>query len=429
VVVSVRAGQVTDKIDLALPRGGVLAGRVTDDLEQPYPGVRVDALALRYRHGKRQPTIVGGGTTDDLGNFRISGLASGSYYVVATSNETWRNDKKETIGYPSTYFPAGGADQARPVSLSPSEQKTDLHMTLASSRTARISGRVVRANGEPVPGAGVTIAYGYPGVVITAGMRTLRTNPDGTFQIRDVPGGVYNVSCGSDDVLLTVNGVDGDDVVLTQRTGSTVTGVIVTDEGTPPPFPVSGVRVLVESSSDEVLPTVRIVQVSNDWSFRMQELGGPFLFRITGLPDDWMLATATLDDRNISDEPFDVPTGGREITGAKIVVTRKIGRVVGRVIDDNGRPTTAASVLIFSDDQARWIPYSRFIRVTRPGPDGRFAVNQLPPATYRAVALEFVEQGQEQDASFLADLRDAARTFTLGDGGVESLTLTVRPVR
>ena len=127
--------------------------------------------------------------------------------------------------------------------------------------------------------------------------------------------------------------------------------------------------------------------------------------------------------------PFDVPTGGKEISGAKIVVTRKIGRVTGTVLDDRGRPTPAAAVVVFADDQAHWIPYSRFVKTTRPGTDGRFSVSQLPPGVYRAVALEFVERGQEQDPAFLAELRDAATTFSLGDGAMETLTLTVRPVR
>jgi len=189
---------------------------------------------------------------------------------------------------------------------------------------------------------------------------------------------------------------------------------------------VSGVRVMIDTSSDKVLPAVRVVQAGNDWSFKMQGLGGPFLFRLTGLPDDWMLASGTLNGQDITDEPFDVPTGGKEITGVKLVVTRKVARVNGTVLDANGRPTSAASVLVFADDAKNWIPHSRFVRATRPAADGRFTVTHLPPGTYRAVALEFIEQGQEEDAAFLMELRDAATLFTLVDGGIQTLTLERR---
>ena len=424
--VPVRAGQPTDRIDLALPGAGVLTGRITDELGEPYPGVRVDALGLRYRNGSRQPSVAGVATTDDLGHFRISGLQPGSYYVVATSTETWRNEKQETLGYASTYYPGGPVDQAQLVALGPAEQRSDLFISLQAGRTARISGRVVRATGEPAAGAGVSIAYSYPGVIMSAGMRSVRAAADGSFQIRDVPGGVYRVMSGGDDAELAINDADVEGVVLTHRVGSTVSGTVVTDEGTPPPFPVSGVRVLIETSSDKVLPTVRVVQVGTDWSFTMKNLGGPFMFRIIGIPDEWMMASATLGESDIADEPFDVPTGGKDIAGAKIVVTRKVGRISGTVLDADGRATSAASVIVFSDDSKHWIPYSRFVRTTRPGSDGRFSLSHLPAGTYRAAALDYVEQGRHEDAAFLAELLDIATTFALGEGAASELTLTLR---
>ena len=41
-------GQQADKIDFALPRGGVIAGRVTDELGEPLAGVRVQAMRYQY---------------------------------------------------------------------------------------------------------------------------------------------------------------------------------------------------------------------------------------------------------------------------------------------------------------------------------------------------------------------------------------------
>jgi hypothetical protein len=423
IAIAVREGQVVDRIELTLPKGGVLAGRISDELGEPYPGVRVDALTTRYLRGKRQPSIAGVATTDDLGNFRISGLQPGSYHVVATSTETWRNDKKETIGFASTYYPGGPLDQAQLVTIAASEQKGDLHVSLHSGRAVRISGRVVREDGGPAAGAGVGIAYSYPGVIMTAGMRSVRAAANGSFQIKDVPGGVYSVSSGGDDVILTVSGSDIDGVVLTQKAGSTVTGMVTTEEGTPPPFPTSGVRVFIEAPDDKVLPAVRVVPVGQDWSFKMQNLGGPFVFRLVGLPDGWTMASAMLNDTNVADTPLDVPTGGKEVSGLKIVVTRKIGRVGGTVLDSNGRPASGAAVVVFADDPSLWMPYSRFIRMTRPGADGRFSLSHLPPGTYLAAASDFVEEGQAEDPKFLEELRDRASRFTLGEGGLETLTL------
>ncbi len=51
--VEVASGQEVARMDLALPPGGVLAGRITDELGEPYPGVSVTALMSRYSAGKR----------------------------------------------------------------------------------------------------------------------------------------------------------------------------------------------------------------------------------------------------------------------------------------------------------------------------------------------------------------------------------------
>ena len=78
------------RIDFALPRGGVIAGRVTDELGEPLAGVRMQAMRYQYLpNGQRQLTPVGGGgifggiTTNDLGEFRLYSLMPGTYVVSA----------------------------------------------------------------------------------------------------------------------------------------------------------------------------------------------------------------------------------------------------------------------------------------------------------------------------------------------------------
>ena len=67
------------------------------------------------------------------------------------------------------------------------------------------------------------------------------------------------------DTLLHVVGGDIDNVVLSARTGSVVTGSFVTDAGERPPFPASGVRVnLRRRPANASLPTVRLPDVDND---------------------------------------------------------------------------------------------------------------------------------------------------------------------
>jgi hypothetical protein len=415
--------QTLGRIDLSLPRGGVLAGRITDELGEPYPGVRVDALATRYSMGRRVRFPAGVATTDDLGQFRLAGLPPGTYYVAASSTETWRTEKKETYGYASTYFPGGPPDQAQAITLALSQERSDLHFSLHAGRAARITGRLLRETGEPIAAGQVTLAYTDPGGgMMTAGMRSVRTERDGSFELKDVPGGMFCVGCGGAEQIVTVDGADIENLVLVSKTGSTVLGTLTTDDGAPP-FPLSGVRVLLEAPYEKVLPTVRVVSVDTDLSFKLTNLGGPFLFRVRGLPDGWTLGSVRMDDKDITDSPWDVPTGGKNFSGLQIVVTQKIGRLLGNVVDSTGKPSSGATVVVFSDQSDLWMPGSRFISTTRPASDGHFSITGLPAGTFRAIARELVEDGQQYDRTFLEEARDGATRFVLGEGASEAITL------
>ena len=423
VAVEVRAGQTVERIDIALPRGAVLGGVVVDELGEPYPGVRVDALRIWYDRGRRRLLPAGVATSDDLGWFRIPGLEPGNYYLGASSSDTWRNKKKEMLGYDSSYFPGGPIELAQPISLAASEIRLGLQIALQASRTVQISGRVIRETGEPVPGRGVTLAYSYPGVMMTAGMRSARTEADGRFQFKGIAGGTYLVIAAGAGERVRVADQDINDVLLVVRTGSTILGTLVTDEGTEPPFGPSGVSVLLDTSSDDVLPTVRVVSVDTDWSFKLTSVGGPFLFRLRGLPKGWMLGSVRFGENEITDSPWDVPTGGKELSGLTMVVTRKVGSLAGTVTDADGKPTSAAVVVIFSDDPDLWIPGSRFTQTTRPVSDGTFSITNLPGGGYYAIARDYIEEGLWEVPGFLEEARAEAVPFTLSEGGSATVTL------
>jgi len=80
-------GQMND-INLRLPRGSVISGRITDENGEPAFGVNVNVMMSRMQNGQRtmvSPGLgLGSDTTDDRGVFRIYGLQPGEYVVTAT---------------------------------------------------------------------------------------------------------------------------------------------------------------------------------------------------------------------------------------------------------------------------------------------------------------------------------------------------------
>ena len=427
--IDVGKGATIEGIDVPLPRAGVLAGRIVDELGEPYPGVQVNALGTRYVNGKRTVAAIGGAATDDLGQYRIAGVPPGAYTIVAITTETWRNDRQETFGYASTYYPGVSADTAQRITLGPSEQRTDLDFTMRPSRVVRVGGHAQAEAGAPPP-TGAQLAYRFGDGILTAGLRTARVAGDGSFEFPEVTEGVYLLSgSGTFDETVTVRDTDVAGVALVSRMGSTITGSVVSDQDAPPPFRSPGVRISLIAASERVLPTVRIITPDANWAFTMKNIGGPFLFRTLGLPEGWTLGAVKLGDRDMTDVPWDVPTGNKQIDGLSIVLTQKAGKVSGTVTDAAGKPTAAATVILFADDEKLWMPGSRFVRAVRPSRDGTFSIAGLPAASYRAVARDFVEDGQWEDASFLDTIRDQAARVIVGESASVTVFLQVVPVK
>src|SRR5438093_8164247 len=77
--------QIIEKVDFALPRGGIIAGKVVDEFGEPIADVRVMPMRYQYVQGRRRLNSAGRmATTNDIGEYRIFGLAPGQYFLSAT---------------------------------------------------------------------------------------------------------------------------------------------------------------------------------------------------------------------------------------------------------------------------------------------------------------------------------------------------------
>ena len=82
----------------------------------------------------------------------------------------------------------------------------------------------------------------------------------------------------------------------------------MTDEGTPLPFPTGPLRVEpITADPESLFPSFTQpgpVSIDRDAAFRFSNLDGPYLFRLTGLPKEWMLAAVRLGGRDFTDTPL-----------------------------------------------------------------------------------------------------------------------------
>ncbi len=82
------AGQEMKDFVIHLQAAAVIEGRVTDEDGDPMPEAQVAVLRQTFIAGRSHWEQVGAERTNDLGEYRIAGLAAGSYFVSVTPPPT-----------------------------------------------------------------------------------------------------------------------------------------------------------------------------------------------------------------------------------------------------------------------------------------------------------------------------------------------------
>jgi len=236
-ILSIRAGQQVQDIELRLTPAPTISGRVVDMYGEPQPGVTVQALRSTYdATGKRSLQPVQAARTNDLGEYRLYWLNPGRYYVstnaAKSAMETMVSSLSQAAsqaptpqdaqaisqisgiygpgapanevtdsGFTLTYYP-GTTDisRAEAVDLQPGAE-VRLDFNLVRSQRFRIRGRVIDASGRPPQMATLSVSPRNPSGEspldallggATGALQGNRYNPaTGEFEVREVAPGSY----------------------------------------------------------------------------------------------------------------------------------------------------------------------------------------------------------------------------------------------
>src|SRR4029077_9214790 len=119
--------------------------------------------------------------TNDLGEFRLYGMAPGRYYVSAMERGVASNTTDRT-GYAPTYFPGtANLDEAQRVTIAGGQTITGINMTLLPVVAVRISGVALDSQGRPMAGANLDVSRRTGTGLFGSTYTPVRA--DGTFSI------------------------------------------------------------------------------------------------------------------------------------------------------------------------------------------------------------------------------------------------------
>ena len=208
-------------VEIPIARGSVIAGRIVNAEGRPlrsiFPSLLLERLVGDKKMLARLPEQSVGSfelSTNDLGEFRLFGLAPGTYYIVVTpsiaqgarittSDEVrWALSAPNqpppplgrVAGYAATYYP-GTTDPsaAQGIVVGPGEVRDGLEFRVPFVSVARVEGIAQRPDGAPAVAATITLADREPRVSLGGAGRFTRTDASGRFVLQNVPPGDYRV--------------------------------------------------------------------------------------------------------------------------------------------------------------------------------------------------------------------------------------------
>lgn len=445
--IEVKDNQTIDRIDLRLPRGGIITGVILDEFGEPMPDAQVTPLRQQYVAGRRRLMPVGrSASTNDIGAFRLFGLTPGSYYLSVTSRDLMvmmNNRSDDRSGYAPTYYP-GTSDvaSAQRVTVVAGQTLNDINLSLVPTQTAKVSGTVVDASGQPVR-MGAVMAMVRGGVALPMMPSVGPIGPDGTFTVNGMAPGDYTLRAtmppdavgGAGVTAMATVSISGQDVTgiqLAPAMPSAISGRIILDGGTAQSFQGTPPQLMFTSADPEDFgPGMSMPSrftPRDDLTFDTKATAGRVVARLMTPDGRWSLKALRHQGVDVTDRGLDVRSG-QDVSDVEVELTSQRQEISGLVTAAGGKPTSNYTAVIFPQDRELWTGPSRYIAVGRPDQEGRFRVRSLPAGDYHVVAVEYVEPGGWTDPDFLESVRHAATGVSLGDGETKTVDLRLTEPR
>lgn len=434
--VELRDGQAL-KITALLTRGGVIAGRVTTPTGEPISDVNVRAYRTDAGAVGLRPASARAYRSNDIGEYRITNLEPGRYFVAATYRPVSGPTSPDgETGYVPTWYPGSVfTSEASAVPAEADREVGSIDFVLHPVRLSSVHGLVRDSNG--VPRSGVQVSLAAPaGSVSLAGAVTTRTQRDGTFRFSSIVPGDYHLQA-----VLTSNGRGGPGLSAQELMAATVSvhvseepgGVEVNPYLTPAPMMRGRLEILGQLPTATRLRIFAIgttvAQVRSEWSvaalpvpldFQLPVLPGQYFVRVRGLPQGWVVESVSHRGNNVADRPVAVDSSG----SAQWVI--RISQR-GATLTGNVMPVApGTTVIAISTARDTWSAPLGGVHLAAVGTDGRFTVSNLPPGSYGVVAAANFDSRNQFHPDVLDELLGRSEPVTLGPGAAVTLNLRAR---
>ena len=418
--------ETVENFDIALERGGVITGKVTDADGRPmieetvYVSATTSQRTVYYRDIR----------TDDRGIYRAYGVPPGKYTVYAGRDAKYSFGTRAQQGHQRTYHPATVDPAAATViDISDGSEATNVDITLSGPpRTYSARGRIIDSDtNQPVPNARVGVQVSFQDGSAAMGNVTTSTK-EGEFKVENIAPGKYSVysepqadsDWHSEAVRFEVTDRDVDGLVIKISRGASVSGVVIlegTNDAKVRANLLAG-RIFGQITDGYLGQTEPSANISPNGSFRLTGLAaGRLMFQLH--PRDLFRVIRVERDGMVY--PRGVEIKEREqVTGLRVVVGHANGAIRGVIRLPNGLElpaTTRVRVGVRRTEDAIPATYSGPIDVDA---RGQFRIDGLLPGTYEIEASVLTNSPPQPPRN-----PPIRQTVMVTNGAVADVTITL----
>jgi len=376
-------------VDLRLPPGATMAGTVKDVSGAPIADANLQATMKIYRQGKIEFQLRAAARTNDRGEYRLTNLRAGRYYLQAGKRGIAGPGIRTFV--PMMYPGASRFEDAQPIRVDVGEDKSAINFRLPDATTYSVSGRITfLTTGQPLANMAIRVDPDHPGFGMNS---STRSRGDGTFSLEGLTAGGYRMEGkltggfeGPSGYFLRFFELKTADITnLSIHVGyGTVKGNLRAAGGSLPermsvllfvrnPFGGTGYALSAISHTNGtfeiggVQPGICDLAIRNDLA-------------TTGRAPEFFVGPVTVDGQDVSDSGIRVPEGTAPVN-VSVTVDFRPGTITGKTLDFDNRPIPGANLVLMSADPKKRLlyPYWREIKSDR---EGAFRLGSLIPGDY-----------------------------------------------